>query len=245
MALYVAKFGGSSVKDKEGLDRAARILAGERHKGNQVAAVVSAQGDLTDELIAKAAQLTGVPSPRELDQLLAAGEGISAALLAIRLEAIGIPAVSLLGWQAGILTDGQHGDAHILELEGSRVVQALAAGVVPVVAGFQGVDRLGEISTLGRGGSDTTAVALAARLRADECRIYTDVDGVYTADPRLDPEAVKLDRVSYDKMLAMARAGAQVLHDRSVLLARRCGVPIRVLSSFAPGEGTLVGDAES
>ena len=242
MSLLVMKFGGSSVKDLEGLTRAAAHIAREVRRGALVAAVVSARGDATDRLLEEAASVSGLPDPRELDALLAAGEQMSAALLAMRLDALGVPALSLTGWQAGFLTGDRHGDAPVLRVEAQRVRDALAAHRVPVVAGFQGVDRLGDLTTLGRGGSDTSAVALAAALNADECRIYTDVDGVYTADPRTDPSAKKLDFVDYDLMLAMARGGAKVLHDRAVLLAKKHRVRLWVLSSLEDLPGTLVGD---
>jgi aspartate kinase len=205
--------------------------------------VVSAQGHTTDQLIAEALRVSDKLPQRELDAYLAAGEQMSAGLMAMALMDLGVPAISLTGWQAGLLTNGEHGNARITCLQNDRILQEMEQGKIVVVAGFQGVDRQGDITTLGRGGSDTTAVALAAFLSADLCQIYTDVDGIYDKDPRKHPDAVKLDRIGYDAMLEMAREGAQVLHDRSVELGRQYRVPIQVLSAFRPGEGTLVTDA--
>ncbi len=240
--LIVLKFGGTSLEDGSCLLAAARRIAGERAAGHRVVAVVSAQGDATDLLLQKAAELHPNPPKRELDALLSAGEQVSAALLAMTLDALGCPAVSLTGGQAGLRTDGVHGNARVLCLGNDRIAGELDAGKAVIVAGFQGVDGAGDVTTLGRGGSDTTAVALAAFLKADVCRIYTDVDGVYDKDPRQFPDAVKLETVGYEQMLAMARRGAQVLHDRSVELAMLYRVPVQVLSSFRAGNGTMVTD---
>ncbi len=230
----VMKFGGSSLATAERLRRAAALAAEAHKQGHQVAVVVSAQGDTTDELIAKAEELCPTPPPREKDLLLACGEQLSAALTAMALDSRGTPAMSFTGWQAGVLTQARHGAARILQVAPDRVVQALEQGKVAVVAGFQGVDKNGEVTTIGRGGSDTTAVALAAALKADVCRIYTDVKGVYSADPRV-VEAARVHReISYDEMLAMADLGAQVLHSRAVELARETGVRVEVRSTFAP-----------
>lgn len=238
--LMVHKYGGSSLADSNRLMLAASRVAQQVRLGHRLVAVVSAQGDTTDELLAKADQVSRRPSKRELDAYLAAGEQMSAALMAMALEAQGIPAVSLTGWQAGLTTDSVHGDARALGLRGSRIRDELDRGNTVVVAGFQGVDAAGDVTTLGRGGSDTTAVALAAFLGADRCMIYTDVDGVYDRDPRKYPGAKRYERIGYDEMLALARSGAQVLHDRCVELAKRYQVPVQVLSSFRPGPGTLV-----
>ena len=236
----VQKYGGTSLADPQRLLSAAEKAVAAARQGCQVVVVVSAQGHTTDQMIAGVAQITDSPSARELDAYLSAGEQMSAALMAMAIETLGMAAVSLAGWQAGLRTERVHGNAHILGLTGDRIAKELARGKIVVAAGFQGVDDLGDITTLGRGGSDTTAVALAAFLQADCCRIYTDVDGVYDKDPRLYPDAVKYRRIGYDDMLALARQGAQVLHDRSVELARMYGVKVQVLSSFRPGEGTLV-----
>ena len=236
----VLKFGGTSLMDHERVLRAAARAAELAQQGAQVVVVVSAWGHTTDALLQQAAPFP--ENRRERDALLAAGEQMSAALMAMALQSLGCAAVSLTGIQAGILTDGDHGNAGILALCGDRIGRELAKGNAVVVAGFQGVDAEGDITTLGRGGSDTTAVALAALLRADVCRIYTDVDGVYDKDPRLHPDAVRYDRIGYDAMLALAKSGAQVLHDRCVEWGKRYGVPIHVLSSFRPGPGTVVTD---
>lgn len=238
--LIVMKFGGTSLADAERLRRAADRVWKERNAGNRVVTVVSAQGDTTDRMLESAARFGG--AGRELDAYLSAGEQMSAALMAMALENVGCPSVSLTGAQAGLVTDGIYGDARILGLTGDRIQRELELGKTVVVAGFQGVDAQGNTTTLGRGGSDTTAVALAAFLKADICMIYTDVDGVYDRDPRKYPDAVKLETVGYPQMLEMARQGAQVLHDRCVELGMQYGVPIRVLSSFRPGAGTLVTD---
>lgn len=240
--LFVQKYGGTSLADPERIRSAARRASELARQGHRVVVVVSAQGDTTDAMIEKAAQINRRRAAREMDAYLASGEQMSAGLMAMAIGALGCPAVSLTGWQAGIQTDGNHGNAQIIQVDTTRIRRELAAGKIVVVAGFQGVDPEGDITTLGRGGSDTTAVALAAFLQAEDCRIYTDVDGVYDKDPRVYPDAVKYQRIGYDAMLALARQGAQVLHDRSVELARMYGVKVRVLSSFRPGEGTLVAD---
>ena len=236
----VLKFGGSSLADVQRIRNAAQRIGALFQAGHEIVAVVSAQGDTTDEMIAKAAQIHTDPPKREMDAYLAAGEQMSAALMAMALQRMALPAISLTGMQAGLMTDGVHGDARVLGLRGDRIQQELNKGNIVVVAGFQGVDGAGDVTTLGRGGSDTTAVALAAFLKAELCQIYTDVDGVYDKDPRKFSDAVKLPWVGYDQMLAMARQGAQVLHDRCVELAQMYGVAVQVLSSFRPGEGTFI-----
>jgi len=238
--LIVQKFGGSSVADSGKIERAARIIADSRAGGNELVVVLSAQGDTTDELLKKALELNPEPPARELDALLAVGEQISVSLMAMQLEKMGLPAVSLTGWQLGLQTDGVHGAARILTVPVGRIRRELDAGKIVIVAGFQGVDALGDITTLGRGGSDTTAVAIAAALRADKCLIYTDVDGIFTADPRRVPSARRLGAVDYDEMLELAALGSQVLHSRCVDLARRRGVKPEVLSSAGGGPGTPV-----
>ena len=239
--LIVEKFGGTSVADAQCIGAAARCLAEAAAMGHQVVAVVSAQGDLTDRLLEKIGAISDCPSARESDACISAGENISAALVAMAVQALGVDAVSLSGWQAGLMTDSDYGNARILALRGDRIRRELARGKVVVVAGFQGVDSAGDITTLGRGGSDTTAVALAALLEADRCVIFTDVDGVYDKDPRKFPDAVKLDTIDYDDMLAMCRQGAQVLHDRCVELAREHSIRIEVKSAFRNAPGTVVG----
>lgn len=236
----VVKFGGSSLADADRIFNAAKHIAALYEGGNQVVAVVSAQGDTTDEMIAKAARIYTDPPKREMDAYLAAGEQMSAALMAMALQKMGLPAVSLTGMQAGVMTDGVHSDARVLGLRGDRVLRELEKGNIVVVAGFQGIDGEGDITTLGRGGSDTTAVALAAFLQAGVCKIFTDVDGVYDKDPRKFPDAVKLLWLGYEQMLEMARSGAQVLHDRCVELAQLYQVRVQVLSSFRPGQGTFI-----
>ena len=238
--LVVQKFGGSSLADAERLNNAAQKVAQQFNWGNQVIVVVSAQGDTTDEMLEKL--ITREPNPRELDAYLACGEQQSAALMTMALQDRGIKAISLTGWQTGLQTDSHHTDARVCGLVGNRVQQELDRGNTVVVTGFQGVDIHGDITTLGRGGSDTTAVALAAFLKADRCMIYTDVDGVYDRDPRKYPNAVRYGVIGYDAMLKLAREGAQVLHDRCVELARQHRVSIQVLSSFRPGAGTMVKD---
>lgn len=239
--LIVQKYGGTSLGDRDRLQSAARRIAGLAHQGAQVVVVVSAQGDTTDTMIEKAVQVNRRGSSREMDAYLAAGEQMSAGLMAMAIGALGIPAVSLTGWQAGIQTDPVHGNARIVKIETTRIMRELGAGNVVVVAGFQGIGENGDITTLGRGGSDTTAVALAAHLRADCCQIFTDVDGVYDRDPRQYPDAVRFGRISYDKMLRLIENGAQVLHDRCVVMARDCNILIEVLSAFTGAPGTIVG----
>ena len=238
--MIVQKFGGSSVADRDRVFNVARIVAATRKAGNDVVVVVSAQGDTTDDLIAKAAEISSEPSRREMDMLLASGEQISIALLAMALSVLGVQAVSLTGWQAGFITDRAYSKARIRRLDTERVESELARNRVVVVAGFQGMNRLEDITTLGRGGSDTSAVALAAALHADRCQIYTDVEGVYTADPRKVPGARKLEQITFDEMLELASLGAQVLNNRSVELAKKYGVELEVLSSLNPVPGTIV-----
>ncbi|MFO7298624.1 MAG: aspartate kinase [Actinomycetes bacterium] len=245
MPVVVQKYGGTSVADPERITRVADRIRETREKGNDVVVVVSAMGHTTDELLELAAQVSDNPPRRELDMLLSTGERISMALLAMALEARGVPAVSYTGSQAGVLTNSMHGEARITKITGERVRQSLEEGKVVIVAGFQGVDPVTkEITTLGRGGSDATAVALAASLGADHVEIYTDVDGVYTADPRIVPVAQKLDELGFDEMLEMAASGAGVLMTRSVEIGRRYDLPIHVRSSFHDGEGTWVRDSE-
>ena len=239
--LIVEKFGGTSVADAACIRNAARLLVEAANEGNQVVAVVSAQGDLTDRLLEKIHSITDSPSPRESDACVSAGENISAALVAMAVEAMGYPAVSLSGWQAGLVTDDHYGGAHIRFMQGGRIRRELQAGKIVVVAGFQGVDSLKNITTLGRGGSDTTAVALAALLEADRCIIFTDVPGVYDKDPRKYPDAEKIEVIDYDDMLRLCHSGAQVLHDRCVELARDHGIRIEVRSAFRDEPGTVVG----
>lgn len=237
--LIVQKFGGTSVQDEARILRAAQRAVECVRQGHQVVVVVSAQGDTTDALIAAAAPFC--PEGRELDAYMAAGEQLSSGLMAMAIATLGEKAISLTGWQAGIVTDSHHTDARIQHISTQRIRKELEEGKIVVVAGFQGISPAGDITTLGRGGSDTTAVALAAWLGADICRIYTDVDGVYDKDPRKHPDAVKLPRVSYEKMLELAHMGAQVLHDRCVEIAREHKIVLEVLSSFRPLPGTLVG----
>ncbi len=240
MARFVVKFGGSSVADPRKLYAASRRLAALRRQGHEVVGVLSAQGNATDALLARAKEIDPDCGGRELDALLATGEQCSVSLCAMALGRLGMDAISLCGWQAGLLTDGIYGSARAKTLSHDRILRELNKGRIVLVAGFQGVNEKGDITTLGRGGSDTTAVALAAFLPADVCRIYTDVDGVYDKDPRKYSDAVKYDHLSYDKMLTMARAGARVLHDRCVELAKQYGVCIEVRSSFTDAEGTMV-----
>ena len=240
MGLIVQKFGGSSVKDRDRIFNVARIVMNTRNAGNDVVVVVSAQGDTTDDLIAKAAEITSDPSHREMDMLLAAGEEISISLLTMALQELGVSAISLTGWQAGFNTDRAYSKARIKRLDTERVESELARNRVVVVAGFQGLNRYDDITTLGRGGSDTSAVAIAAALHADLCQIYTDVDGVYTADPRLVPRARKLDEITFDEMLELASLGAQVLNNRSVELAKKYSVNLEVRSSLTDLPGTIV-----
>ncbi len=240
MSLIVQKFGGSSVKDAQRVMNVARRVTETYAKGNSVVVVVSAQGDTTDDLIAKAREINPKASKREMDVLLATGEQISIALLAMAIEKLGYPVKSLTGWQAGFLTDSTHGNSRIRRVETERLRNELDKGNIVVVAGFQGINRYDDVTTLGRGGSDTSAVAIAAACRADLCQIYTDVDGVYTADPRLVPGARKLEEISYDEMLELASLGAQVLHNRSVEMAKKYNVPLEVLSSLEEKPGTVI-----
>ena len=237
----VLKFGGTSVADTACIRNAAERLVRQARQGYQVVAVVSAQGDLTDRLLEKIAAITPQPAARESDACVSAGENISAALLAMAVQEMGVPAVSLSGWQAGLLTDSCYGNARILALRGDRIRRELAAGKIVIVAGFQGIDGAENVTTLGRGGSDTTAVALAALLEADRCEICTDVDGVYDKDPRKFPDAKKYTVIDYDEMLQLCRGGAQVLHDRCVELARDRGIRVEVCSAFRDEPGTIVG----
>ena len=239
--LIVQKYGGSSLANAARVHAAARRVTGLAQQGAQVIVVVSAQGDTTDELITKAEFVNLRGASREMDMCLAVGEQLSAALMAMAIGALGYPAVSLTGWQAGIETDGVHQNARILRLNNDRIQRELDQGNIVVVTGFQGVDAKGDITTLGRGGSDTTAVALAAFLQADLCQIYTDVDGIYDRDPRVYPGATRFGRISYEKMLRLIAGGAQVLHDRSVEFARDYQIPVEVLSSFTGAPGTIVG----
>ncbi len=241
LSLIVQKFGGSSVADAESIKRVAKRIVETKNAGHEVVVVVSAMGDTTDELLDLAEQVVPVPSGRELDMLLTAGERISMALLAMAIKSLGTDARSYTGSQAGMITDAQHGSARIVDVTPGRVREALDEGAVAIVAGFQGFNRgTGDITTLGRGGSDTTAVALAAALDASICEIYTDVDGVFTADPRQVPTARKIERITSEEMLELAAAGAKVLYIRAVEYARRHGVTIHVRSSFNNNEGTLV-----
>ena len=241
MSLIVQKFGGSSVADAESIKRVAKRIVETRKAGNDVVVAVSAMGDTTDELLDLAAEVTPLPGGRELDMLLTAGERISMALLAMAIRSLGVEARSYTGSQAGMITDDQHGKARIVDVTPKRIRDALDAGYVAIVAGFQGFNRTtGDITTLGRGGSDTTAVALAAALDADVCEIYTDVDGIFTADPRVVPRARKLDRITSEEMLELAASGAKVLYIRAVEYARRHGVLLHVRSSFTHNEGTIV-----
>ena len=243
MSLIVQKFGGSSVRDMEHLLRMAHIAKERYEDGNDVVVVLSAQGDTTDTLLEKARELTPAPDRRELDMLLSAGEQVSAALGALALQTLGVNAVSLCAWQIPIETNSAHGDAQIEMVDAARIRRELDAGRIVVVTGFQGLDEKGDITTLGRGGSDTSAVALAAALHADELIIYTDVDGIYSADPRLCPDALRRERISYDDMLLLAQKGAQVLHERSVALAQQYAVPIAVRSCGEKSAGSLVCEA--
>ena len=239
--LMVQKYGGTSVADPEKLFSAARRAVDLARQGIGIVMVVSAQGDTTDRMIRTAQQVNRRGSLREMDAYLSAGEQMSAALLAMAVGALGHPAISLNAFQAGIRTDGTHGNAHIRDIDCARIQQELDAGKIPVITGFQGIDPEGDITTLGRGGSDTTAVALAAWLGANKCQIFTDVDGIYDRDPRLHPDALRYSRIGYDTMLTLAENGAQVLHDRCVTLARDHGIQIEVLSAFTGAPGTLVG----
>lgn len=241
MALMVKKFGGSSVANAERVFNVARIIVEDYKKGNDIVVVVSAQGDTTDDLIAKAKEISpDGASKREMDMLLCAGEQISIALLAMAIEKLGYPATSLLGWQAGFQTNSTHSLARIKRVEPERIRNELDKKRIVVVAGFQGINKYEDLTTLGRGGSDTSAVAIAASMHADVCQIYTDVDGVYTADPRKVPKAKKLDEITYSEMLELASLGAQVLNNRSVEMAKKYGVQLEVLSSLESKPGTIV-----
>ena len=247
MSLIVQKFGGSSVADAEGIKRVARRVVDTQKAGNDVVVVVSAMGDTTDELLDLAAEVTSNVTPsRELDMLLTAGERISTAILSMAINDLGAKAQSFTGSQAGMITDGVHGSARLVEVNPERIRESIEAGNIAIVAGFQGMNRQsGDITTLGRGGSDTTAVALAAALNADVCEIYSDVDGVFTADPRIVPTAHKLDTITSEEMLEMAANGAKILHLRSVEYARRFNLKLHVRSSFSNLEGTIVVPEES
>ena len=240
MSLIVQKFGGTSVADTERLRNVARIITDAYKAGNQVVAVLSAQGDTTDDLIEKAREINPEASSREMDMLLSTGEQISVSLCAMAIEAMGYPVISLTGWQSGVITNTVSGNARIKKVDTERIEAELNQKKIVIVTGFQGVDRNHDITTLGRGGSDTSAVALAAVLGADLCQIYTDVEGVYTADPRKVTGARKLDEVTYNEMLELATLGAQVLNNRSVELARKYNVKMEVLSSFTGHPGTKV-----
>lgn len=240
MALIVQKFGGSSVRDCERIFNVADIVTSKYKEGNDVVVVVSAQGDTTDDFIEKAAEINTSPSKREMDMLLSAGEQISASLLAMAIEKLGFPVVSLLGWQAGFHTTSNYGDARIKRLDCSRIRKEIDKKNIVIVTGFQGTNKYDDMTTLGRGGSDTSAVAIASTMHADLCQIYTDVDGVYTADPRKIKTAVKLDSISYDEMLELATLGAQVLHNRSVEMAKKYNIELEVLSSLTRKKGTIV-----
>ena len=241
MGLIVAKFGGSSVADAAGILRVAKRIADTKRAGNEVVVVVSAMGDTTDELIDLAKQVSPNPPGRELDMLLTAGERISMAVLAMAINDLGFEARSYTGSQAGLITDSTHGKARIVDVTPGRIQEALRENAIPIVAGFQGVSQdTNDITTLGRGGSDLTAVALAAALYADVCEIYTDVDGIFSADPRIVPRARQVPRITYDEMMELAAAGAKVLHLRCVEYAKRFDLPIHVRSSFSDKEGTFV-----
>lgn len=232
MNLIVQKFGGTSVADVDHIRNVARIITDTYAKGNAVIAVVSAQGDTTDELIQKAAEITEKPSSREMDVLLSTGEQISMSLLAMAIEELGYPVISLTGWQAGFLTESNHRNARIKRIDTERLQNELDKKNIVIVAGFQGMNHYDDITTLGRGGSDTSAVAIAAALKADKCEIYTDVDGIYTTDPRIVPDAHKLEEITYDEMLELATCGANVLHNRSVEMAKKYSVRLEVRSSI-------------
>ncbi|MGM9677233.1 MAG: aspartate kinase [Butyricicoccus sp.] len=245
MALIVQKFGGTSVANTERIFNVADIVTKTAAAGNQVVVVVSAQGDTTDDFIEKAGEITSNPPAREMDVLLSAGEQISMALLAMAINKLGYHATSLTGWQAGIETDLSYGSARIRKVEPRRIRNLLEKNRIVIVAGFQGINSHDSITTLGRGGSDTTAVAIAAALGADLCQIYTDVDGVYTADPRIVPGAKKLDEITYDEMLELATLGAQVLHNRSVEMAKKYNIDLEVVSSLTRNPGTKVKEVTS
>ncbi|MBQ9980758.1 MAG: aspartate kinase [Oscillospiraceae bacterium] len=240
MALIVQKFGGSSVANAERVFNVAKIITETYSAGNDVVVVVSAQGDTTDDMLAKAAEINPNASKREMDVYLACGEQMSMSLLAMAIERLGFPVISLTGWQAGIKTTSHHSSARIVRIDPERIRNELDKKNIVIVAGFQGINKFESITTLGRGGSDTTAVALAASLKASLCQIYTDVDGIYSADPRIIKDAVKLDEIPYDDMLELASLGAKVLHNRSVEMAKRYHINLEVLSSFSRKPGTIV-----
>ena len=240
MGLIVQKFGGSSVADADKIRNVARIITETYRRGHSVVVVLSAQGDTTDDLIAKAAEINPNASKREMDMLLSTGEQISCSLCAMAIEGMGYPVVSLTGWQAGFRTNSTYGNARIKRVETERILAELDKKAIVIVTGFQGINKYDDITTLGRGGSDTSAVALAAVLHADLCQIYTDVDGIFTADPRCVTGAHKLEEITYDEMLELATLGAQVLHNRSVEMAKRYNVNLEVLSSFSGLPGTKV-----
>lgn len=244
MRIVVQKFGGTSVANPKLIKNVARRVIRTKEQGNEVVVVVSAQGHTTDQLVESAREITSRPVEREVDMLLATGEQVSIALMSMALNEMGYRAISLTGWQAGIITDNRHTKALIKKLDPARILRELERGTIVVVAGFQGISEDNEITTLGRGGSDTTAVALAAALNADLCEIYTDVDGVFTADPRIVPDARKLKFISYDEMIEMASLGALVLQARSAEFAKQFGVPLHVRSSFNDHEGTIVGEVQ-
>ncbi len=245
MAIIVQKFGGSSVADAAKVNNVANRVVDTYRQGNSVVVVVSAQGDTTDDLIDKAHEINAAPSKREMDMLLSSGEQISIALLAMAIEKIGAPVISLTGWQAGFHTNSNAGNARINKIDTERILSEIGQKKIVIVAGFQGLDKYDNITTLGRGGSDTSAVAIAAAIHADKCEIYTDVDGVYTADPRIVKSAKKLDEITYDEMLDLASLGANVLHNRSVEMAKKYGVKLEVKSSFEKIDGTIVKEAVS
>lgn len=240
MSLIVQKFGGTSVADADRVRNVARIVTDAYKAGNSMVVIVSAQGDTTDDLIEKAMEINPAATKREMDMLLSTGEQISMSLLAMAIQKLGCPVISLTGWQAGMKTDSAYGNARIHEIKSDRLQAEIDKGKIVIIAGFQGINKYDDITTLGRGGSDTTAVAFAAALKADLCQIYTDVDGVYTADPRIVKDAVKLDEISYDEMLELASLGAQVLHNRSVEMAKKYNVNLEVCSSFKAVPGTKV-----
>ena len=240
MGLIVQKFGGSSVRDAERVMNVANRIVETYKQGNSVVVVVSAQGDTTDDLIEKAKEINPNASKREMDMLLSTGEQISISLLAMAIQKLGYPVVSLTGWQIGMKTDSNYGSARISKIDTERLHKEIDSNHIVIVAGFQGINKYDDITTLGRGGSDTSAVAIAAALRADMCEIYTDVDGVYTADPRIVPTAKKLDSISYDEMLELASLGANVLHNRSVEMAKKYNINLTVRSSLNKNEGTVV-----
>ena len=240
MGLIVQKFGGSSVRDAERVMNVAKIVTDTYRAGNDVVVVVSAQGDTTDDLIEKAYEINGKPSKREMDMLMTAGEQISIALLSMAIEKLGCPVVSLLGWQAGFNTSSAYGQARIKNIKADRLRSEIDRHNIVVVAGFQGINKYDDLTTLGRGGSDTSAVAIAATMRAEKCQIFTDVEGVFTADPRKVENAKKLQEITYDEMLELATLGAQVLNNRSVEMAKKYNVEIEVLSSLKRVPGTIV-----